>query len=153
MDDFEAASEACLRRHGYRLTRSRRLVIAALAEADRALSPYGIIEHLAAATPVPDVVTVYRVLELLQTLDLAHRVHSAGGYVACTRLSGHGCHHPVICSGCGRIAEIEGDELAPIEHRLAAGGWRITGHVLEFQGLCPRCLSPETGTAAAAAPR
>jgi Fe2+ or Zn2+ uptake regulation protein len=73
--------------------------------------------------------------------------------VACNRVRQGGCHHPVICDGCGRIDEVEGDDVGPVERRLDARGWRITGHVIEFRGLCPACtaLKAASGTGAAAA--
>ncbi|MBI5834755.1 MAG: transcriptional repressor [Armatimonadetes bacterium] len=144
MDDFAAHAEGRLKAAGYRLTRARRVVVAALAQADRALSPYAIIERLRATESgaPPDVVTVYRVLDLLETLDLAHRVHTVNGYVACSRLRVDGCHHhPIICAGCGRIAEIDGHAVEPLTEPLGADGWTITGHVLEFSGLCPECAA------------
>lgn len=142
MDNFAAQAESRLKEAGYRLTNSRRLVIGTLAEADRALSPYGIIEQLRArgSGAAPDVVTVYRVLDLLGTLDLVHRVHTVNGYVACSRLRVDGCHHhPVICARCGNIDEIDGHQVEPLTQPQGADGWLITGHILEFSGLCPAC--------------
>jgi len=142
MDDYAAHAESRLKAAGYRMTRSRRVVIDMLARSDRALSPYGIIERLRADSveATPDVVTVYRVLDLLETMDLAHRVHTVNGYVACARPKVAGCHHhPVICSGCGRIAEVDGHAAEPLTSPAGVDGWTITGHVLEFSGLCPDC--------------
>jgi Fe2+ or Zn2+ uptake regulation protein len=82
MDDFRASAENRLREHGYRLTRPRRQVLAVLAESDRALSPYAILEHLAQEGEAPDVVTVYRILELLESLQLVYRGHTLNGDAA-----------------------------------------------------------------------
>ena len=142
MDDYAAFAESQLKAAGYRLTRTRRVIIEALAHADRALSPYAIIDRIrsSAADSAPDVVTVYRVLDLLETMDLAHRVHTVSGYVACSRPRVDGCHHhPVICAQCGRIAEIDGHQIEMLTDPAGADGWAITGHVLEFSGLCPDC--------------
>lgn len=153
MDDFAADAETQLRSAGYRVTSSRRQVLSVLADADRALSPYAIREALGAGAAVPDVVTVYRILELLTALDLAHRVHSVNGWVACSRLRCGGCHHPVICEGCGRIEEVEGHQLEPLERDLAAAGWAVRGHVLEFRGLCPACRTAPPNSEASLAAR
>ncbi|HAZ63362.1 MAG TPA: transcriptional repressor [Armatimonadetes bacterium] len=140
MDDYAAQAEERLRAAGYRMTRSRQQVIAALAATDRALSPYALIEHLRAGRPrtTPDVVTVYRVLDLLETLGLAHRVHTVPGWVACTWPETDGCHHHIICAECGRIAEVGGEDLAADLH-TAPAGWTVRGHVLEYSGTCPEC--------------
>ncbi|MBI2298253.1 MAG: transcriptional repressor [Armatimonadetes bacterium] len=143
MSDFAGDAEERLRQHDYRLTSARRQVIAVLAGSDRALSPYGILEAIAGSGTPPDVVTVYRVLDLLESLHLVHRVHSMNGYVACTRLSADGCHHPLICTRCGRIAEVRGEAFAHAVERMSADGWEVTGHVLELSGLCPACREAE----------
>lgn len=145
MNDFVDEAEGRLRAEGYRVTRARRQVIAILASADRALSPYALLEALVEQRP--DVVTVYRILELLEHLGLVHRVHSLNGYVACTRLAGGGCHHPLICIRCGRIAECQGEGLHELEARLAGDGWEVTGHVLEIQGVCPSCRAQDEAVA------
>lgn len=83
--------------------------------------------------------TIFRSLELLLALGLVERLDLPTGdhaYVRCEPAH----HHHVICSGCGRSAEVEElglDDLArEVERRT---GFRIEGHRLELYGRCPAC--------------
>jgi len=85
-------------------------------------------------------VQVYRALDALRTLGLVHRVESRNAFIACT--AGPGCREPqlLICSGCGRVAEL-GDDAVEEVVRVAAArtGFDISHAQIELTGLCPRC--------------
>ncbi|MFN3653162.1 MAG: Fur family transcriptional regulator [Armatimonadota bacterium] len=129
-----------LRERGFRITRGRRLVLDALARAERPLSPYGLHDALKERGESVDTVTIYRILETLEQNGLAHRIASAGGYLPC-RLEDHpGCHHHLICRGCGAVEEVDCPGMAGVERDAAAGSrFRIERHLVEFVGLCPGC--------------
>jgi Fur family ferric uptake transcriptional regulator len=87
-----------------------------------------------------DVVTVYRALEILERLGLVHRVYCTGGYVRCRRSDLERHHHHLVCTGCGKIAEITGDRVDEIVNRVEGeSGYRVAGHILELFGLCRAC--------------
>ena len=129
-----------LKERGFRITRGRRLVLEALERAAKPLSPYALHDALAAAGEQVDTVSIYRTLETLETNALAHRISSLGGYLPC-RLEDHpGCHHHLICSGCGTVAEVDCPGMAAVERAAAAeSGFLIQRHLVEFVGLCASC--------------
>jgi Fe2+ or Zn2+ uptake regulation protein len=94
--------------------------------------------------------TLFRALDLLVELGVVERLDLPSGehaYVACARAH----HHHVVCSRCGRTAEVAdaglNDAVAEIERQ---SGFRIDTHRLELFGLCPHC---QALTAGAPAPR
>jgi Fur family ferric uptake transcriptional regulator len=128
-----------LRAKGYKLTKARRAVIQALADADTPLDINDLYKRAQAVAADLGLVTVYRTLEVLDRLDLVRRVHMMNdyhGYAIAT--PGH-THH-VVCQNCHTVVEIEGCDISPFTNRVREEtGFTITGHWLELEGLCPDC--------------
>lgn len=83
--------------------------------------------------------TLFRALELLVELGVVERLDLPSGehaYVECAPVH----HHHVVCSRCGRSAEVDdvglNDAVLEIGRR---SGYRIETHRLELFGLCPSC--------------
>ena len=132
--------EDVLGREGHRITRSRRAVMDVLADADGPLSPQMICDRGRNRQPSLGLVTVYRTLDLLESLGLVRRVHRGAGchgYV----LSSPGHRHVVLCDRCGRAEEFVGaDDLDGLIDRVEGRtGYRIDDHLLQLAGLCPGC--------------
>lgn len=129
-----------LRQRGYRITAPRRQVLRALAEAERPLSPYEIQEMLKQKGEYLNHVTIYRVLELLCSLNLAHKVLLAGGFVICSLGGANGCHRFMVCRECGMLEEYTSEALCTEETEFAEKlGFRAEQHFSEFSGVCARC--------------
>lgn len=124
---------------GYSHTRSRRAVVEALCRTPSGLTPAKLAARARTFHTHLGTVTVYRTLELLESLGLARRIHTADGCTAWAPVSlAHG--HHVVCRGCGRAAEFEGCNLEPLLRRVSQRtGFRISDHWLELFGLCPQC--------------
>lgn len=146
--DFVEYACGRLRANGFRITSPRRQVLGLLGGEERALSPYDIRDHLSRQQVKMDVVTIYRALEVLERLGLVHRVYCTGGYVRCWRSDLGAHHHHLVCTDCGRVAEITGDRIDEVADREAKeNGYRVTGHILELFGLCGDCQSRTRGGA------
>jgi Fe2+ or Zn2+ uptake regulation protein len=129
-----------LRKKGYRVTEPRKHVLKVLAEAQRPVSPYDIQKILEGSGEHLNHVTIYRVLELLCSLNLAHKVLLAGGFVKCALGEGEGCHRFVVCRQCGALHEYADKELCEEENALAQEfGFRAERHFSEFSGVCSKC--------------
>jgi len=128
-----------LQNDGYRLTQARRAVVKTLAKSHQALSPTHIFDLAREHYPSLGLVSVYRTLEILDTLDLIQRVHHPDGcqtYIAA--FMGH--QHLLICQQCGQIAFFEGDNLNPLVLRVEnQSGFQVTEHWLQLFGLCDPC--------------
>ncbi len=149
MSSFSEGAIEVLRQHNYRITEPRRSTVDILAKSSLPLSPYDISKIAENNGSHLDTVTVYRVLETLQELGLVHKLLGSGKFRPCElshqhhhEHSDHGhskqsCHHLVICEGCGDIRELTSHPQ--ITDVVPPSGFKITGHRLEFFGLCERC--------------
>jgi Fur family ferric uptake transcriptional regulator len=129
-----------LRRHGYKLTPQRRVVIHTIVTTQNHLTPTAIHEKVHQDYPNIGLVTVYRTLEILAKLGLICEVHAGGccGSYSLKRPLEH--HHHLICSECGAVVDFTGCDLSQLEQRLSLEtGFEVTDHLLEFIGLCQSC--------------
>src|SRR5262249_37030626 len=95
--------------------------------------------------------TVYRNLERLVADGLIREVHT-GGHAA--RFDGNtGRHYHIRCLGCGRVNDLPMSVNRSIEEEAGrAMNYKVLGHHVEVQGLCPQCSPPPArGTAHRAA--
>ena len=127
-----------LRARGLRLTAQRQMVLEAVYELGHA-TPDQVHAEVSRKAAGVNITTVYRTLELLENLGLvthAHLSHGAPTY--------HGVGDPqhlhMVCRGCGHIAEISPELLAPLAAELKQEQSFIVdiGHVALF-GLCAGC--------------
>lgn len=131
-----------LRGRGYRVTEPRKQVLKVLAEVRRPVSPYDIQEILQQKGEYLNHVTIYRVLELLCSLNLAHKVLLVGGFVRCTLGECDGCHRFVVCRQCGALREYADKNLCEEESAIAQElGFRAERHFSEFSGICAECMA------------
>ena len=131
-----------LRSRGYRVTEPRKRVLGVLAEARSPVSPYEIQEILQRKGEYLNHVTIYRVLDLLCSLNLAHKVLLVGGFVKCTLGECGGCHRFAVCRRCGALREYADRALCEEESALAQEfGFRTEQHFSEFSGICSRCIT------------
>ena len=129
-----------LRRHGYKLTPQRQVVIRTVVATPNHLTPSATYEKVRQDYPTIGLVTIYRTLEILVKLGLICEVHSGGscGSYLLKRPSEH--HHHLICSECGAVVDFTGCDLSQLEQRLSLEtGFKVADHLLEFIGLCQAC--------------
>jgi len=129
-----------LQDQGYKATRPRRLVLEVLEEIEKPLSPYDIQGILRQRGKYLSHVTIYRILDLLCSLNLAHKMLSSGGFVKCSLDAIEGCHRFMVCQDCGAIQEFADKGLCQKENEFARNlGFRTEHHLSEFSGFCSRC--------------
>jgi len=129
-----------LRAQGYRLTPQRHAVLKALASSHECLTPDAVLERARKFAPEIGRVTVYRTLDILSTHGLVCRVHAPDGCRAYTMTRPSGHHHHVVCAVCGATLDFTACDLDALEERLSREtGFEMTGHLLEFYGICPSC--------------
>ena len=83
--------------------------------------------------------TVYRNLELLSEKKEILKLELTGKQ---KRFDGNICeHYHLRCSNCGRVEDIEIEELSDIEKKLNAlvENMKLDGYRLELNGLCEHC--------------
>ena len=85
--------------------------------------------------------SVFRALDLFTRLSLVRPTYIDSSVTPTYVLMPDGHHHHIICTNCNRVIEFDECGLeaiaAELERRL---GVRLTGHLLEFYGLCDQCV-------------
>jgi Fe2+ or Zn2+ uptake regulation protein len=137
---FTEYAVKALRDGGHKVTKPRTQVLEAIEKAEGPMSPYDIGRAMEGQGEHLDQVTIYRVINLLCSLNLVHKVFSRGGYVRCDLLEEEGCHRFLLCRGCGNLQEFHDEALCDQESQIAQKmGFQAEHHVTESSGLCKDC--------------
>ena len=141
---IDKAQDICARSGG-RLTEKRKRVLELLLVSNRPLSAYEITDayNRGAEKPMP-AMSVYRILDFLETQDLVHKLSSTNKYVACSHIScghGHQISQFLICGKCQSAKEIAISEriIDELGKLLSKAGYALTNPQLELQCLCNDC--------------
>ncbi len=117
-------------------------VYAALREAARPVTAYELIDAVrAAGISAPP--TVYRALNKLIELGLAHRLESLNAFVACSHDDEHqGSVIFMICGTCGETREVVDRSME--QHLRQASGdsaFHVEQSTIELRGHCADCCN------------
>lgn len=142
---IDKAQDICAK-SGARLTEKRQKILELLLLSNKPLSAYEVADRYnkdAEATMPP--MSVYRILDFLESEELVHKLVSANKYIACSHIAC--CHiHEVpqflICNNCQKVKEISisrsiFDEL---DKQVASSGYKLMHSQLELQCLCDSCM-------------
>lgn len=140
-ENLVSAAARALTESGEQWTAMREAVFAELARHDRPVSAYDIADHLSAQRGkrvAPN--SVYRILDVFVTNNLAMRVESANAYLANTH---PGCAHDcifLVCDECGEAAHVDDEDVSRSVRAIAAARhFKAERPVLEIRGLCKAC--------------
>ncbi|ORJ52931.1 Fur family transcriptional regulator [Geothermobacter hydrogeniphilus] len=139
IDQAMARAEALCRRQRARLTPLRRRVLELLWQSHRPVGAYELLEQLRtgsrAAPP-----TVYRALDFLQRVGLAHRLASLNAYTGCCYPGEPHAGQFLICRSCQASSELSSAGVSrSIRQATAAAGFSVEQQTVEIHGLCSRC--------------
>ena len=123
---------------GENWTASRARVYELLIRAGGPVKAYDLIP-LYAKDRIAKPPTVYRALEFLEGLGLAHRIASLSAYTACQ--GGDPTHSAsfLICQCCGSAKEIAPDLYGLVSRASLLNGFSASSATLEIRGHCERC--------------
>lgn len=138
---FLTEAEALVEKKGQKLTRIRRKVLHLLLESREPAKAYDLLANLdgeGSAKPP----TIYRALDFLQEMGLAHKIESLNAYVAC----GHTSHaHSavfIICDTCGSAEELHAVATGTaLDKETSAAGFSVRSAVIEARGVCRNCAA------------
>jgi len=129
-----------LRKNGYRDTQPRRMVLEALHGLNEPSSPYDLQKWITDQQGNVSIVTVYRVLELLQKLGLVHKHPCSGKLALCEHPGANGLHGYLHCHDCGKSEEFCSPELSTATRKQATvRGFTASSPLLEIVGSCEVC--------------
>jgi len=145
---LDHAEQAC-KANGARLTDKRKYVLTGLLKSDKALSAYELSDFCRTEfdSPIPPM-SVYRILDFLESEKLVHKLHLANKYVACSHIS---CSHShevpqfLICDECSAVKEIGIPKtlLDTLKGNVEDAGFKLKSPQLELHCLCESCASAE----------
>jgi Fur family ferric uptake transcriptional regulator len=129
-----------LREAGHKLTNARLTVLNVLENNDGHLTSAEVLEQVDQIDPSIGRASVFRTLDLLTSLSIIRPTYMNSSMTPTYVLMPDGHHHHIVCTNCNRIIEFEncglGTIAAELEERLHV---KLTGHLLEFYGLCDKC--------------
>jgi Fur family ferric uptake transcriptional regulator len=143
-NDVDEVAEA-IREHGGRLSSARRVVLAALFEADGPVSAEYIADGLGGRMIRSEVSSVYRNLERLEELGVVRHVHVGHGPGLYALESGTEREY-LVCERCSRVDTVDAERLdrARAEIRKQFGYEARFSH-FPIVGLCRRCAAAAAG--------
>jgi len=120
-----------------RLTDARREILRVIDEAEKPLNAKIIEKRMKSQ---PNLSTVYRALDFLEAKKFIHSVSFSGVKFYFTNKKGNG--HFLVCKECHEILEFRGCVAENLQKKIQREyDYKITDHVLYFQGLCMECQS------------
>lgn len=132
--------EKRLREKGYKITNQRKFILEVFLEfQDSLLSAQKIYEKVQKVYPGLNFSTVYRNLELLEEVDIIHKIHTGEDHSTykLRELKKH--HHHFICKDCGKTEVIEFCPLKQMEEQLKLKQLIPLEHHFEIFGYCEKC--------------
>jgi len=90
--------------------------------------------------------TVYRHLDFLIRVGLAHRIGSTQSYLPCDHPAHSHESQYLLCSDCGRVDEVHSDSVeSPLGRIARQRGFEPVRSVVEISGLCEDCAVSSRG--------
>ncbi len=133
------AGNELLRKHGYRLTPQRHMILSVIQEANEHLSIEDILERVQKCNPAVSLSTIYRNLELLRTLGLI-RENRLPGSQPCYEVVDGQAHHHLVCRRCQTTIHLDQELLGDLHKRLQTQYhfYDVTLDLL-VEGYCTSC--------------
>lgn len=132
---------------GSRLTEKRKRILELLLLSGTPLSAYEVADaYNRDAEATMPAMSVYRILDFLESEQLVHKLSSANKYVACSHIA---CSHDheipqfLICGNCQSVKEIAIAKriVEDLDKQVAKAGYQLINSQLELQCLCDTCTS------------
>jgi Fur family ferric uptake transcriptional regulator len=137
-----------LRRRGLRWTPQRRLLLEVLSSAEGHVTGSEIVERCRERDPETTPSTVYRTLDVLETLGYLHHSHGPDGREEFHVLPATE-HAHLQCATCGGTWEVPAEDTAALVRDLAmARGFHVDVGHLTIAGTCAECARAQAMTVA-----
>lgn len=139
MDAFSPRAQR-LRDAGHKLTHARLTVLQVLEESGGHITSAEVLERVSRLDASIGRASVFRALDLFTSLSLIRPTYIDTSQTPTYVLMPDGHHHHIICTQCGRVIEFEQCGLGELAEELAQQlGFQLTGHLVEFYGVCADC--------------
>jgi Fur family ferric uptake transcriptional regulator len=130
-----------LRDAGHKLTEARLTVLNVLETSEGHITSAEVLDRVSALAPNIGRASVFRALDLFTHLSIIRPTYVDSSVTPTYVLLPGGHHHHIICTNCNRVIEFEDCHLKELADDLEAKlHVKLTGHLLEFYGLCDECV-------------
>lgn len=130
-----------LREAGYKITKARMTVLEVLQENGGHLTSTDVLEKVEARDATIGRASVFRTLDLLTELSVIRPTYVESRTPTYVLLTREGHHSHIICVNCNRVIELDACRVDNLSEDLEDRyNIHITGHLLEFYGVCDACL-------------
>jgi Fe2+ or Zn2+ uptake regulation protein len=132
--------KSLLHEQGFRVTQPRLQVMEIIAASPTPLTPQDIYHRSLNLDEPPGIASVYRTLEMLDSLGLIQQIHQPDGcHGILPKIEGH--KHLVLCRDCGRMRVVEGNENIEeyIQRIEEETGFQVDEHWFQLFGACNEC--------------
>ena len=134
-----------LRDAGHKLTNARLTVLNVLEEDGGHMTSAEVLEKVDQVAPEIGRASVFRALDLFTRLSIIRPTYINDSSTPTYVLMPNGHHHHIICTSCARVIEFDQCHLERLARELEQQfGVQMTGHLLEFYGLCADCAAKQT---------
>lgn len=131
--------------NGSRLTDKRKQVLSGLVQSNKALSAYELVDYCETAFSerIP-AMSVYRILDFLESEHLVHKLNLANKYVACAHISCDHAHRTpqfLICKKCSKVEEVSISQsaISELKQTVKSANYQLISPQLEINCLCKQC--------------
>jgi Fur family ferric uptake transcriptional regulator len=134
-----ATFKRMIRQMGLKVTQQRIAILETLTNGRAHVTAQEVFEVVNAKYPEIGFATVYRFLRKMAEQNMVTEVRM-GGLPARYELTPRRHHDHLTCVSCGQIVEFESQQIENLQELVAKEhNFRLTHHVLELYGVCPRC--------------
>jgi len=146
-NDFIEIARGVCEKAGSKLTETRQHMLEVLLDVSTPMSAYELTDHynMLLACDIKTM-SVYRVLDFLESIRLVHRLQSINKYIICNHTFGACEEHPplfMICKSCQHIEEVEiaQDVIDALTQHAKSADFSSVGSQIELYSLCKSCQS------------
>lgn len=130
---------------GGRLTEKRKRILEVLLQSKVPLSAYEVADvYNSSSEASMPAMSVYRILDFLESSQLVHKLDSANKYIACSHIACDHAHQVpqfLMCRKCHAVKEIAIAKslIEELGEQVSAAGYHLLHPQLELQCVCEKC--------------
>lgn len=128
-----------LAEQGFRISKTRKHVVNLLADCQKPHSVPELLQTLKESNPTLNKTTLYRELAFLKDQGIVTEIEFGEGKKRYEISQNH--HHHIICTKCDKVEDVPftSDVERHEENIVKTMKFSVTGHSLEFFGVCESC--------------
>lgn len=126
--------------NNYKITEQRKAILEVMIDRhDSLLLVDTIYTETKKLYPKTNMSTIYRNLEILESLNLLHKTVNSSGAMLYKLICCEHHHHHLVCDNCGKTEIIDYCPIEEFKTIASQKGFELTDHKLELFGLCKNC--------------